>query len=121
MTRTNRKRLRLVAGAALVLMLGGCDALPFGYTPIGDIVAAPGKFEGQTVKVKGQAVDVLRVPFLDYRMFVLKDDTGEIAVVTTGSLPALNDAVAVRGKVLSAAIFGGTSLGLRIEEAERLR
>jgi len=120
--RKMRRRVGRWAVAALCLgLLAGCDLLPGGYTPIREIVDAPVKFEGQTVKVKGKVSDVLRVPFVDYRAFVLKDETGEVTVITKGSLPALNDGVALRGKVLSAAIVGGTSFGLRIEETERLR
>ena len=120
--RTTRRRVGRWAVAALCLgLLAGCDGLPGGYTPIRDIVAAPDKFEGQTVKVKGKVTDVLRVPLIDIRAFTLKDEGGEITVMTTRSLPALNDEVALRGKVVSAAIVGGLSLGLRIEESERLR
>jgi hypothetical protein len=51
----------------------------------------------------------------------LRDDAGEIPVVTRGELPAENSDVALRGIVRSAVIVGGTSLGLRVEETKRLR
>lgn len=116
-----RKRGRWAIAALALALLTGCDLLPGGYTPIGEIAAAPGPFEGRTVKVKGRVTDVLRVPLMDYRAFMLEDKTGEMVVITTRSLPALNDEVALRGKVLSTATVGGMTLGLRIEEAERLR
>ena len=50
-----------LAGA---LLLAGCDYLPFGYTPLKEIVAAPAQFEGREVKVKGRVRDVIKLPIL---------------------------------------------------------
>ncbi len=108
-------------GATLaVLALAGCDYLPFGYTSIKEIVAAPGQFEGKEVKLKGRAKNITNLPILEIKIYTLQDGTGEIAVVTQGTLPAANDNVALRGTVKSAAIIGGQSLGLRVEETKRL-
>ncbi len=102
-----------------VLLLAGCDALPFGVTTIKDITAAPANFEGKEVKLKGKVASVTRVPLLDLQAYTLRDDTGEITITTQGALPAVNDAVGLRGLVKSAAIIGGQSLGLRVEESKR--
>ena len=101
-------------------LLAGCDALPGGTTPIKDILAAPGRFENTEVKVKGTVTGTLGVPFSDYRVFILKDDTAEIPIVTKGALPAANTTVALRGKVLNMAVVADTPIGLRIEEIKRL-
>lgn len=103
-----------------VLALAGCDYLPFGYTPIKEIIAAPVQFEGKEVKLKGRAANITKLPILEIKIYTLQDGTGEIAVVTQGTLPAVNDSVALRGTVKSAAIIGGQSLGLRVEEVKRL-
>ncbi len=113
--------LASAAVLAAALLLAGCDALPGGYVPIKEITTAGAKFESREVKVKGTVVDVMRVPVLDYRVFMLKDDTGEIPVVTKGSLPAVNDRVALRGLVLNTAVIADYNLGLRIEELKRLQ
>lgn len=113
---TNRTWAALLA----VLMLAGCDYLPFGYTPVKDIVAAPANFEGREVKLKGTVRDVTKVPLLNIKTYTLQDDTGEIAVVTQGDLPAVNGRIALKGTVKSAMIIGGQSLGLRVEEIRRL-
>jgi hypothetical protein len=102
-------------------LLAGCDLLPVGYTPIREIVTAPGRFENTEVKVKGTASGTLGIPFSDYRVFLLKDETGEIPILTKEALPPAHATVALRGKVLTAAIVGGIPLGLRIEETKRLR
>ncbi|MGE5027211.1 MAG: hypothetical protein ACM3JK_01925 [Betaproteobacteria bacterium] len=106
--------LALMAGA-----LGGCDYLPIGTTPVKDIVDAPAGFEGKEVKVRGTVKEVTRVPILDIRQYVLSDGSGEVAVVTSGDLPAEKSTVLVTGRVESALIVGGQSLGLHIREVAR--
>lgn len=107
-------------GLLLVTALTGCDQLPFGYTELGAITENPAQFEGKEVKVKGTVVDVTKLPFLEVRMFVLKDDTGQVSVQTTNAVPALNQTVALKGRVESTAIINGQSLGLHIKETKRL-
>ena len=108
----------LALGAAI--SLAGCDYLPFGYTPIKEILGAPAHFEGKQVKLKGKVRDPVKLPILG-KAFVLHDEGGEITVMTEGTLPAANSEVALKGTVKSAAIIGGQSLGLRVEEIHRLR
>jgi len=109
------------AAAALLaaLALGGCDQLPFGYTPVKDIAAAPGPFEGKEVKIKGKAGDP--VQFFGLKMFTVVDETGQIPVSTAGSVPAAGADVAVKGVVKSAVIVGGKAVGLHVEETQRIR
>src|ERR1700741_505065 len=77
----------LVAGA---VALGGCDYLPFGFTPVKEIVSAPAQFEGKEVKLKGRAKNTVKL--LGVQIYKLQDDTGEIAV-STNALPAENSEV----------------------------
>ncbi|MBM3356870.1 MAG: hypothetical protein FJY54_03985 [Betaproteobacteria bacterium] len=111
----------LVLVMAGALVAGGCDYSPFGYTPIGEIVAAPARFEGAEVKLKGRVTDVVKLPVIEFRAYTIRDDTGSITVVTRSELPASGAQVALRGTVKSAVIIGGESLGLRVEESQRLR
>lgn len=106
---------------ALTLGLAGCDYLPFGYTTVKEISASPASFEGKEVKVKGKVKTVAK--FFGMQGFILQDETGEITVSTaTGSeLPAAGAEVALRGTVHSAAIVGGSAMGLRIDETKRIR
>ena len=101
------------------IAVGGCDYLPFGSTPIREITTAPGQFEGKEVRLKGKASGTLNV--FGFKAYTLRDDTGEIPVVTPDSLPAENSEVVVKGVVKSAIIVGGSSLGLHLEESKRLR
>jgi hypothetical protein len=107
--------LALAGGIALA----GCDYLPWSYTPIKDIVAQPGPFDGKEVRIKGKARDPLQV--FDLKMFVVADETGEIRVSTAGAVPNAGAEVAVKGVVRSALIISGKSVGLHVQEIERLR
>ena len=110
---------RVLVLTGLLALSAGCDSLPFGFTPIRDIVSAPGQFEGRDVKLKGAASGVTSVPLVDIRLYTLRDDTGEITVIARNALPAENAKVVVRGIVRTAAILGGQPLGLRVEEAAK--
>lgn len=115
---TRRVLVRVLALVA-ALVLAGCDYLPFGYVTVKEITEAPAAFEGKEVKIKGKADSAASV--MGFRAFILRDDTGEILVVTGDDLPASGQPVAVKGKVRSAVIIGGSSVGLRVEETKRLR
>jgi hypothetical protein len=116
----NRQRVFAAVAVLAAALLAGCDYLPFGYTSIREITAAPASFEGKEVKLKGEVTDITKVPLLDLKSFVLHDGTGEIAVTTKGALPAVKSKVALAGTVASAAIIGGQSLGLHVSEIKRL-
>ena len=103
----------------LTVAMGGCDYLPFGYTPIKEIKAAPAQFEGKEVKLKGRVKSIVKL--LGVKAFSLQDETADIMVVTDGELPGENAEVAVKGVVRSAVIVGGASLGLKVDETKRLR
>ena len=112
---------KILSGAALasLLLLSGCDYLPFGQTPVKEIVAAPAQFEGKEVRIRGKVKDVVKIPLIDLSMYVVDDGSGELTVIAHDTLPAVNDTVNVRGVVESAAILGGQSIGLRIKETKR--
>ncbi|HSQ02946.1 MAG TPA: hypothetical protein VLN59_02850 [Burkholderiales bacterium] len=116
-----RIKPRHVVAIIVLLAFAGCESLPFGYTSIREIVAAPGQFDGKEVKLRGTVTGGLKVPVIDIKGYTLRDDTGEIPVLTHGTLPATNARVALTGVVKSLAIIGGESLGLRVEEIKRLR
>lgn len=112
-----RRLLLLILPAVLLF---GCDYLPLGFTDIGEIRSNPASFEGKEVKVRGEVVDITRIPFIDTRIYTLGDGTGEITVFAAGELPRPGEKVAVRGTVESAAIIAGESFGVRIREGRRL-
>ena len=115
-----RLRVRITRSAVCLLAatcLAGCDYLPFGFTKIGEIAAKASQFEGREVKV----TEISKIPLLNIKSYVLQDDTGTITVITTGTLPAMDQEVGLRGIVESMLIVGGQSFGLTLKEIARLR
>lgn len=104
----------------LSLTLAGCDYLPFGYTPIGEIIRSPGSFEGKAIKVKGEVTEVIKIPLIELKSYSLRDDSGEILVLTEGTLPTLNKKIAIKAQVKTMAIINEQSIGLRLIEMEKL-
>ena len=116
-SRITSRRSPMIIAALVAAALAGCDY--FGFTPIKEIVANPGQFEGKEVKIKGKASDPVQV--LSLRTFTVKDEGAEITVSTNGALPAAGADVAVKGNVKSAIIVGGKAAGLHVTETQRLR
>lgn len=95
----------------LLVAVAACNTLfP---TPISDILQNPRKYEGVQVKVSGQVVDIFSLFVVRY--FVIKDDTGEITVVTQRPLPTRGEHISVIGKVEEAFSLGDQQL-IVIEE-----
>lgn len=113
------KKTLTTALLAGMLVLSGCDYLPFGQTPVKEIVAAPAQFEGKEVRIRGKVKNVTKIPLIDLSMYVVDDGSGEITVIAQDKVPPMDAVVNVRGVVESAAIIGGQSIGLRIKETAR--
>lgn len=115
-----RVRRVFLFSLCISLLLAGCDYLPVGFTPIGDIVQNPGSFEGKTIKVRGEVIEVVKLPMFEYKSYVLHDDSGEILVMTAGSLPPLHKKLAIKAQVKTMAIINEQSIGLRLVEEKKL-
>ncbi len=114
--------MRALAAVAVLMaaLVAGCDYLPVGYTSIGEVVGAPGRFEGEVIKVHGEVVQVAMLPLVDLRSYTLRDDSGEILVLTEGAVPALHERRAIRARVKAIAVVNGHAVGLRLVEIETL-
>jgi hypothetical protein len=115
-----RERTGFIFCLFLLLLLAGCDYLPCGFTPIGEIVRNPGSLEGKTIKVKGEVTEVTKIPLLEWKSYTLRDDSGEILVLTEETLPALHKKTAIKVQVQTMAIINEQSFGLRLIEVEKL-
>jgi hypothetical protein len=115
-----RRLSREIAWLLIVTsVVSGCSLFDVGYTQIGEIAKNPSQFDGKEVKVRGKIVDVMKLPFLETKMYTLKDDTGQILVTTAGEIPAMGLDVRVKGMIENVAIIGGQSLGLHLKESQR--
>ena len=97
--------------------IAGCAT---GYTRVREIMAAPDSFVGKEVRLQGTVGTAIDPP--RPQAYLLRDETGEIMVLTRGQLPAQDSEVALRGIVRSVVTRGTRwSFDLRVEETERLR
>jgi len=101
------------------MIVAGCDALDGGYTNTGEVVKNPSLFDGKEFKIRGKVVDVLKLPPVETKLYVVKDETGELLVATNAAPPGMGLEVRVRGSVESMAIIGGKSIGLHVKESQR--
>src|SRR5690348_14557286 len=107
----------IVLGVAAGIVLGGCGGI--NATPIRDITASPANFDGKEVTLHGIAKEATRIPLINMKSYVLKDDTGEIMVLTEGDLPKANEKLTVRVKVANLAVINGEPLGTTVTEISR--
>ncbi|MGE5235190.1 MAG: OB-fold nucleic acid binding domain-containing protein [Acidobacteriota bacterium] len=110
-----RSWLRPIVASTLVLLAISCSGLL--ATRIGEIKANPDRYNGRHVKVAGQVTRAVNMVFVKY--FIVKDRTGQIAVVTEGELPKEGDSIAVRGRVNRAFAIGSTVLQVIVEDSAR--
>jgi hypothetical protein len=101
-----------MAALALAVILSGCGGI--NPTLINEINSSPVNFDG-----KGIVKDPTRLPLLGTKSYVLKDDSGEILVLTQADLPKMNEKISVKVKVANIAIINGESLGTMITEISR--
>lgn len=108
---------QVVIAAAIGFTMGGCGAI--NATPINEINTSPASFDGKEVMLRGVAKDPTRIPLFSMKSYVLKDDSGEITILTEADLPKVNEEISVRVKVANIAIINGESLGMTVTEVAR--
>ncbi len=115
----HRSVRRVVAAIALgaVVALTACDRIAFGADHIGDLLANPAAYQGKNVKVAGVVTNAVQLPFVGTRLYTVRDNTGEIAVVTYGELPAMGEKVVAHGMFSTVATLGLRSVGPHITVA----
>ncbi len=86
------------------------------YTPIGDILANPRDYDGKITTISGVVTE--RTSFLIVKFFVLKDQTGEIDVVTERPLPVVGSKIHVRGKARESFSLGNEQKLVFVEVAD---
>lgn len=95
---------------AVFLAGTGCASTPKqkgAGVPIGEIKGHPRDWVGKNVQVSGEVSDAYSLVF--YKYFVLKDNTGEIQVVTSKPLPRKGEKLDIQGKVEEGYSIGSES------------
>ena len=104
MPRARRWTGLLGVAAAIALIVGACNEKT---TKIKDLLADPGKYDGQTVRIDG----------LGYGAYELNDGTGTLPVVTeSGGAPARGAKVGVEGTFHAAYTLGVESRAVVVEK-----
>ncbi|MBM3819688.1 MAG: hypothetical protein FJW14_11850 [Acidimicrobiia bacterium] len=72
------------------------------------------------MKLTGVVTSGWGIPLMPFQLYTVDDGSGEITVLSrSGRTPARGTRVEVRGEVRELAVFGGRSLGLHLQEADR--
>ncbi len=106
----------LAACLALVCLLSiiGCR------TKIGKITTDPDKFKNKQVIVYGEVAKKLPIPFFENAGYLLKDDTGEIWVLTKRAyLPEVGQRLKVTGIIEAGIRVGPREFGLVLSEQQK--
>lgn len=88
------------------LLLCNCSSLF--TTPINKILENPRDYAGKTVTVSGEVTRVFSLFIVKY--FVVRDNTGEITIVTEKALPKIGTKIKVKGTVEEAFSIGDQQL-----------
>lgn len=103
-----------------VLLLPSCSQLGIGFTKIGDLLANPQKYSTKEVRIRGRVTNVLKLPFVETKIYSIRDDSGEISVRTERKAPMAGETeVRVKGVLDTVATIGDQNVGLHLREVER--
>ena len=113
MTRLSRLALAIVAAS----LIGGCAARG---VRVADLQNRPDKYDNKTVSVTGVVTSSWGLPLVPFQLYKVDDGSGEITVVARGNrAPRKGSRVQVKGTVNELGTFGGSSVGLHIQERDR--
>lgn len=116
MNKVNMSTFRaiFVVGCALIMLSVSCG---IGTTKIGDIINHPRDYAGKDVTISGEVTETFSLFVIKY--FVVRDNSGEIPVVTDRPLPAKGEKIKVKGRVEEAFSFGNKTALVLLESTEK--
>lgn len=88
-----------------------------GTTKIADINNHPRDYAGKEVTISGEVTETFSLFVVKY--FVVRDNSGEISVVTERPLPAKGEKIRVKGSVKEAFSLGTQTALVLIEASEK--
>ncbi len=97
--------------ALLIFLVAACERI--GTTSIGNILDKPRDYSEKKVTVSGEVTEVFSLFVIKY--FVIRDKTGQIAVVSDNPLPRKGTTVRVTGIVREAFSIGDQQLLVLVE------
>ena len=110
-------KLRAKYIVLLCCMFWGLAACGVSSTPVSEILQKPRAYEGKQVTISGNVVETFSLVVLKY--FMVRDATGEIAVVTQRPLPKKGEHIEVQGRVQEAFSIGDQQLIVIVEDSAK--
>jgi len=110
---THKLLLRI---ATLLILLSACAA---SRVKIGEINKNPGKYNEESVVVKGKVVNAFGLPALGQGIAKIDDGTGEIWVRPSTGVPFEGENVRIKGTVKIGLTIAGRNYGVIVVEDER--
>lgn len=105
-----------VAVLALPMLLAGCRST----VPIGDLLADPGEYDGETVRVEGRTTG--GAGLMGRAAYEVDDGTGSLPVVSERSgAPAEGTVVTVVGEFRALFTLGDEGVSVLLEESRETR
>jgi len=109
---------RVIALVSCAALISGC-ALTARRTTVQELKYNPGRYHDRTVSIDGVVTNSWGVPLVPFKMYKVDDGTGEVTVLARGGrTPTRGARVRVTGRVSEVATFGGSSIGLHLEERD---
>jgi hypothetical protein len=110
---------KIVISVLIVIAIGGGAWYYFNlthHTSIKTVLSNPKAYEGKEVTIEGEVTDRTAF-FTEVKFFRLKDQTGEIIVVTKKTLPEVRSSVRVKGGADEAFPVGDQKLVVFVTES----
>ena len=109
---------RIIVTAVCAALLSGC-ALTTRRATVQDLKYNPGRYHDRNVSIDGVVTTSFGVPLVPFKFYKVDDGTGEVTVLARGGrTPTRGAHVRVTGRVSEVATFGGSSIGLHLEERD---
>ena len=112
-TRRNSRYVQALAAALLSVSAAACAARA---PHIADLKHDPGRYIDRRVTVQGEVTSAWRVPFVEFGLYRVQDDSGDVTVISHARrTPTKGARVRVTGIVKDVATIG-QPIGLHIQE-----
>lgn len=116
MSKMNTKKFLI--GFFVICLLGvTIVSCGIGATKIGDIVGHPRDFADKEVTISGEVTETFSLFVVKY--FVVRDNSGEISVVTEKPLPVKGEKIKVKGTIKETFSFGTKTALVLVEASEK--
>jgi hypothetical protein len=125
----------VVSGCVLLCLLAGCEREQPVSPPtevqqeaftdtsqglhIAEILRSPEAYKGRLVTIRGKCTPGLAFEFVDEQPYLVQDESGQIWVITSSTMPPKDSALTVRGEVAAPYQLKGRHFSVALIERER--